>query len=95
MEKTTIIYQIGEKDNKNKLENIFKELQVIYQLKDDNFVIYIPDVVIAKPVKREIYPRLEEFEQNFDNSSIDNNDSYEDNNNNVRVCSLCSMCITK
>lgn len=92
MEKSTIIYQIGENDNKNKLENIFKELQVNYQLQKDSFVIYIPDVVVAKPVrKREIPTRLEQFEEDFDNNLLEENEIHETEN--VRVCSLCSMCI--
>lgn len=93
MEKSTIIYQISEKDNKNKLENIFKELQVNYQLEEDRFIIYIPDVVIAQPViKKEMNTGLEEFEQTFDNCSIVENEEYPDNSH--HVCTLCSMCIS-
>ena len=104
MEKSTIIYQISENDNKNKLENIFKELQINYQLQENNFVIYIPDVVIAQPViKKTINTRLDGIEQMVDNISIVENDDYLDNSsivekddyqdNSYRVCSLCSMCI--
>ena len=60
MEKSTIIYQIGEIDNKNKLENIFKELHVNYQLDENRFMIYIPDVVVANPVIKKKITRLEE-----------------------------------
>ena len=80
MEKSTIIYQISENDNKNKLENIFKELQINYQLQENNFVIYIPDVVIAQPViKKTINTRLDGIEPMVDNNSIVENDDYLDN----------------
>lgn len=91
MEKSTIVYQIGDNDNKNKLENIFKELQVNYQLQKDIFVIYIPDVVIAKPVKREIPTIFKNVEEDVDSSLLQENEIQEKDN--VRVCSLCSMCI--
>ena len=96
MEKSTIIYQISETDNSNKLENIFKELQINYQKNDERFIIYIPDVVIAKPViTKHIYTRLDEFEPNPDNvnRSTLENDEYQTNSH--RICTLCSMCISK